>query len=573
MKNILCKDNSTQCKHESLLKMVKSIAENFSDKRSYTYLSLCFLHYLSTINKKSDEIKAMIVSGQISLDEAFTYVKENYIAKDYLDDLLSLLDNFDTEDFKNALCDCNIDLSFKDMTLMPQFIYDLASKILNIKENDCTYEFCQGLGDFSFYSAISNPNSVFHIVDEDPINNFIVKYKSQALGLKDIKIQNQLPADFHNKKGVKIQKIIASPFFSLDMLDDEIKVFNKKFSIPTRRNKIFDFASLFYLSNLLDKEGCAIAFIPSGFLSGKMYQHIRKYMLETNLIKAVINLPKEIFDGVYIEFSMIVLGKNNSNVRLVDARSLGQRVKRKCKLSDESINLILNALNENLDISCDLDIKTLEENDFSLNFANYTREQECPYEGVDFESVIASITRGASHSLIDIDNAVTQNDSCIKYLRLGDIHNGAISKRLLKLSSIDEKHEKYLLEDKDLLLSKNGPIFKAATVGIKNGEKILVGDNFFIIKVKKDIVDPYFLAAFFNSKIGQKALNIKSTGSALAMLSLSNLKKIKIPLIEQSAQQKIALEYANIIQEIKNLEGKLEAKNKELCDLFNAQLR
>ena len=46
------------------------------------------------------------------------------------------------------------------------------------------------------------------------------------------------------------------------------------------------------------------------------------------------------------------------------------------------------------------------------------------------------------------DNDASEN----YYLRLSEIHDGVIDKRLPKISTIDKKYVKYLLKDNDIIL-------------------------------------------------------------------------------------------------------------------------
>ena len=56
-------------------------------------------------------------------------------------------------------------------------------------------------------------------------------------------------------------------------------------------------------------------------------------------------------------------------------------------------------------------------------------------------------------------------------------------------------------------------------------------------------INPQYLCAFLNSKIGIELLRRKSAGSYIPSITLSDLKELKIPLLDFDEQERIGAEF------------------------------
>ena len=157
----------------------------------------------------------------------------------------------------------------------------------------------------------------------------------------------------------------------------------------------------------------------------------------------------------------------------------------------------------------------------------------------------------------ELDDMVSEDPTDIQYLMLANIQNGMISEDLPYLKELDPKLAKYLIGNKNLLLSKNGAPFKVAVAEIEEGRKILGNGNLFIIALDEEKVNPFFLKAFFDSEVGFASLKKIVVGTTIPNISLESLKKLMVPLPPMEKQNEIADLYQAKLDEIKKSYNKL----------------
>jgi restriction endonuclease S subunit len=121
------------------------------------------------------------------------------------------------------------------------------------------------------------------------------------------------------------------------------------------------------------------------------------------------------------------------------------------------------------------------------------------------------------------------------------IVNFETSKRITK----EDSHKvlrRTILQENDLLLTIKGKIGNAAVIYKLKGETNINQDVARII-LKKTIgerkINPYFIAAFINSKFGRLQVEQLATSQINPFLGLYNLKQIVIPLLSEKFQNKI----------------------------------
>jgi len=121
------------------------------------------------------------------------------------------------------------------------------------------------------------------------------------------------------------------------------------------------------------------------------------------------------------------------------------------------------------------------------------------------------------------------------------IVNFETSKRITKEDSY-KVLRRTILQENDLLITIKGKIGNAAVVYKLKGETNINQDVARII-IKKSIgerkINPYFIAAFINSKFGRLQVEQLATSQINPFLGLGNLKQIVIPLLSEKFQNKI----------------------------------
>ena len=97
----------------------------------------------------------------------------------------------------------------------------------------------------------------------------------------------------------------------------------------------------------LSDGGTAVCVMTNGAAFNGGDRQARKYFIENGLVKAVIALPRNLFHSTSIPSTLIVLGRNEGPVRMVDASDLSQAGRRWDSLDDEDIAEIVRLLYAN----------------------------------------------------------------------------------------------------------------------------------------------------------------------------------------------------------------------------------
>lgn len=121
-------------------------------------------------------------------------------------------------------------------------------------------------------------------------------------------------------------------------------------------------------------------------------QSLREKLVQLNWVEAVVLLPAGILTDSNIEMSLLILNKakNKDTIRLVDARSFGERQRRKLHLSlndAEKIKELL-SVDQETEWSKNVTIQQVKANKYSLHCAEYF-DVHIEVEQLDLEHELA----------------------------------------------------------------------------------------------------------------------------------------------------------------------------------------
>lgn len=157
----------------------------------------------------------------------------------------------------------------------------------------------------------------------------------------------------------------------------------------------------------------AIVEFPGVLYRGGAEQKIRKYLIDSNYIDTVIQLPPDLFFGTSIATCIIVLKKSKSDnaTLFIDASAEFVRGGNKNKLSDANRQRILQAFIDRKDQAHFARLvhnQAIAENDYNISVSSYV-EQENTRESVDIEQLnaqIAEMVIKQNHLRVAIDEIV-----------------------------------------------------------------------------------------------------------------------------------------------------------------------
>lgn len=227
---------------------------------------------------------------------------------------------------------------------------------------------------------------------------------------------NTLTNPFHvNDEKTDLKKfdyIVSNPPFKTDFSDDRETLASdqhkKRFfagvpQVPKKDKKKMAIYQLFiqHIIYSLEKKGKAAVVVPTGFCTEKaaIGKGIKKKLVDSNWLKAVVQMPPNIFatTGTNVSVVFIDKGKTNNDVILVDASQLGTKFKdngnEKTLLSADDENKIIDTIN-NLAVIEDFSIIVENERiigrNYSLGAGQYfeKRIEYCDLSNEEFENKI-----------------------------------------------------------------------------------------------------------------------------------------------------------------------------------------
>ncbi|KEI12505.1 N-6 DNA methylase [Clostridium novyi B str. ATCC 27606] len=230
--------------------------------------------------------------------------------------------------------------------------------------------------------------------------------------------------DLH--KTLKADYILANPPFNIsdwggDKLTEDVRW---KYGVPPEGNA--NFAWLQHMVYHLSPNGCAGIVLANGALSSNTSNEgeIRKNLIESDLVDAIVALPDKLFYSTGIPVSLWILNRNKKDnpkcrsreneILFIDARNLGEMIDRRHReLSNDDVKKIAETYhnyrnlsngevrNENGESKEYKDIKgfckvaTLDEvreNEYVLTPGRYVGIEEAEDDGIPFDEKMENLT-------------------------------------------------------------------------------------------------------------------------------------------------------------------------------------
>ena len=454
----------------------------------------------------------------------------------------------------------------------PAGISQLASELLRLKAGDKVLDICTGTGSFIRECCEMYPEASFIGVDINSDQTVIAAIRAELIG-GDIQIQRTNVFDAPSLERSFDAVFANYPFVQArglgSIADEYVRTLSER-SPAFARLSSMDWVFNKKAYECIDGPGRVICIMSNGSTWNTTDRNARRFFLERGLVEAVIALPARLFDSFSIPTTMIVFSFGNTSTMMVDASECCEIGRRNNVLTAENIKQILSACFDESSMSRRVTYDEIAGNNFNLSPANYVSDTESITieNGVEL-GLIAKIKRGAQIQAAELDRMSSRKATDYQYLMLANIQEGMIQDELPYLRELDQKLEKYCLKDNDLILSKNGAPYKIAVAEVKNGQKILANGNLYILTVDEKVVDPYYIKAFFESKVGTASLKKITVGSTIPNIGIEQLSHVLIPLPSLDEQKKITDEYKACIAEVKLLKRKMAKTIDRMSHLFD----
>lgn len=263
----------------------------------------------------------------------------------------------------------------------------------------------------------------------------------------------------------------------------------------------------------------SLLLVPTGVLFVKNKFSLRKKLVEKYSIRGIIILKNSFFSVYAMPVSIIILDEKSKNVWLTSA------------ICTDDIIVILSDISQYR--------RKVYYTD-KLNPENFMPE----FYNEELKQINEKLEKYASKELQEIAEVILGRNversdfekEGIPYLRVRNVQNGKIC-NLDNYVRFDcaEKYAKQLLQEGDILLSKNFGQHKVARVNEEDLPAI-ASNGFFIIRAYG--VPEDYLYQYFTSKTGkailEKQLSSIEQGTVITSISKKDLMKLKVPIFDKS---------------------------------------
>src|SRR5574344_55540 len=356
---------------------------------------------------------------------------------------------------------------------------------------------------------------------------------------------------------ISYDSIVCIPSFGIDSNSDSVKC--KKFEYKKGNSYYWSYVDK--ALSILKSKGKAIFIFPKTPMSKIPDSNIREYLIRNKLVELIIELPEKIFNDTAISTAMLVLSKNNNTVKVIDATDMYLKIN--SSINNIDFNKIMSCIEKDNKYSKTIVDKVFENNNYSFIPSIYIKDVSKDMSNPVLLKNYIVATRGYRGSI-----EVEKNNNTCKYLKLSNIIDGEVVKNTLSNIKYDESLSKYLLKDKDVVITARGSRFECAVIRIKPEEKIVCGENFFILRVINKELNSYYLSAFLNSEKGQESIFSKQIRSTILSLKSESLLNSYIDLISIDMQSKIEQIEKTKLFVKEGYRDELNKLNKSLKDLM-----
>lgn len=502
------------------------------------------------------------------------YIKRNF-SDDDLKNIFKYLNSLTEQQLVEIICEDYNDYSrFKIST--PITMNELVYKILeqhNTGKN--VLDICSYEGGFLVDYAKKNKEYTYNGIEINCLSNDIANQKLEALGAKgNCQNINIFDYQFHNK----FDKVFSNFPFAIRLSEEDYKQVNSydnvvKFEFAKKISSDWMFVNC--VINSLSENGKAIVVMRNSTLNNYNDLDYRKALVDLGYIETVISLPDRLFTNMGIPVTLIVLSKGNSSVKFIEARNMISSSKTSKMCNDLDVEKIFaEYLNEyNSEVSINKSIEEISTNDYCLLSNRYINLDKVVLKNPkNLKDICTNIFRGYQLSKNEIEqySTKTENSKEYRFINIVNIKDNDICGDFNTIYSSNTKYDKYLLKKNDLLITIKGPTTKIAVFDKEDANYVPSG-NFAVIRLNTDIVNPYYLKMFFESKKGHLLLDITKTGTVLLSINISLLESIEVPVPSISKQNEAVNKYLAKVDEIQIVRNRLKKLEESLCNVLEEE--
>jgi type I restriction-modification system DNA methylase subunit/signal transduction histidine kinase len=556
-----------------------------------------------------DERKNLIINNlkrfqefynfEINLIDSFIFYLEN-IKPDTLDEIFFILNNlnftkYNQSDFSKIfehLIDKNIENSFTNKSMQR-----LMLSFFDLEDGTTIFNPFGGLGGLVKESFNKNSNIS---IQYNEINNRTLQLGFMTLylnGNNNFQIKNDDSFNsYHSSQKydyVITELPLAKKFNQNEFFLASQSVRNSQISLKSKDSILY--YVMFSLSKINNK-GKAIFNVPTGFLFNSLldYIRVRKYLIENDLIEAIVNLPSGTMYHSGINTSLLLINFNKSEknkIKIINAQLLYESKPKNREIVNESIldiDSIMDSYHNETKDSFFIDIKKISKKDYRLDLNIFQKE---------IFALHYDLEEGKSKYLKDLviikkgknfDRYKLSKQGQFPIVKIQNLHNDVLDLYINENDTFDMLQDissKDVICEECILIASVGeqikPTIYRPTSKLPN---IFITTNIIALVPRNDTVSIEYLYYQIYSQIVTEQIKNLTSGSIRTFLTKLSISELIIPYVELQEQKNFTNnQKANIIASQRaELETKLkligykeeiESKESDIVRTLTHQLR
>ena len=527
----------------------------FMDLAHINDLSLSM--FLDEYEKRLNTLVKEDLDNSMETEVKFSNTLESIeTAKKIIDELRMIryqLENFNR--VVNLLCSYNGKIISNVMALdlydgsrfvyqTPEQICKIINYVLDINKNDDVLDIGSAFGNYLINVHNCNEYKSLNGIEINVKLSLISKIRlMSANAVFNIETGN-LFKDINN---AKYDKVLCNYPWGMRFEKYELDEFNSmakdmKLNWNKITNNSTDWLFINTMLTKMKENGKAVAIMTGGPLFKVSDEPYRKDLIENGLVESIIKIPV-ITRYTGVEQYVVVFSSGNNKVKFID-------ISKEIDKSPLSTRIVMSKVFDILSSDNDKKVAIVKNEDIAnngylLTVDNYVGKKEIIYHNPKkLKEFVLDVFRGYQMTSQEQKELESENGE-FEVLMISDIEDGQISNNLTKIDVKDNKYNRYLVKENDLIISSKGTRIKIAVVGDIGERKIIANGNLIVLRLDTTKINPLYLEMYLNSSDGQTILNQIQTGAVIISINPSRLVDITISTLSLEKQNEIANNYKN----------------------------
>ena len=480
---------------------------------------------------------------------------------------LYIMEELTLDEIKDFIINGVQNFAYRDNCGTPISLCELVEKLFNVNRRSVIADYDCANGDFLVNYAKNNPNNKYLGYEINYDAKLLAKIRLTFLNVDNyIQEENILKSnDFMRADFIFSEPPFGMRIGSIFRADYELGQINK---LNLRLTQTSEWMFIDKILSNLNENGKGVIVVPEGILTNQFDIEQRSFLVEHNLIEAVIKLPTSFFQTTSISTSLMILSNNkiDNSFKFIDASEMySEQGRTRTLLVDEIIKAYKNDSNS-------VSLEKIRENNYVLSANRYKSLKDIKIENpVKLAELAEDIFRGTQipADILKKYSTSENSDDVYKIVSSGDIVNGMFDTNTLEKIKIQKNYDRYLLQNNDLLISCKSTKVKTSIVEISKDEKIIPSGSIIVVRCKTQLLNPVYLKMFFDSNIGIKLLASIQTGTTIISINPTALGTIDIACPPIEKQQELANKYLSTLDMLKLERKKIEKLENKLATMFD----